>query len=150
MLHDWRISGSRLSFRRIFRKWRSNRNIIIQWVRLIQSLDFNRNSITETKDITGTYTKKEYCPLDGKFSVKYKNNNPRKPNECTGYDSSMDSCPSGSILNFRLRGCSTDNHGTTFGSQSFKSTNPFTFRSQIRMSWELERSYEFTFFGLHR
>lgn len=53
----------------------------------------------------GLYTRKEYCPIDGKYSVRYKNNNPAKPVDCTGYDSTMDSCPSGSILNFRLRGC---------------------------------------------
>jgi hypothetical protein len=54
---------------------------------------------------SGLYTRKEYCPIDGKYSITYKSNNPAQPNECTGYDSTMDSCPSGSILNFRLRGC---------------------------------------------
>ncbi|RZB39833.1 uncharacterized protein BDFB_000211, partial [Asbolus verrucosus] len=69
----------------------------------------------KTKDASGLYTRKEYCPIDGKFSVKYENNNPSRPNQCTGYDSTVDSCPSGSILNFRLRGCfSNSNVDLTF------------------------------------
>ncbi|XP_044256860.1 uncharacterized protein LOC123006442 [Tribolium madens] len=71
----------------------------------------------------GLYTRKEYCPIDGKYSITYTSNNPSQPNDCTGYDSILDSCPSGSILNFRLRGCTA-------------SPNSFDLKFECMASWK--------------
>ncbi|XP_060516050.1 uncharacterized protein LOC132695666 isoform X2 [Cylas formicarius] len=54
----------------------------------------------------GVFTPKEYCPIDGKYYTSYKlSRNTIKSQECEGFNSIVDSCPSGSTLNFRLRGC---------------------------------------------
>ncbi|XP_044765249.1 uncharacterized protein LOC123321619 [Coccinella septempunctata] len=62
----------------------------------------------KTKDVHEFPTMRKYCPLDGKYSVIYRNRNVRslKKIECHGLDSTIDSCPSGSTLNIRLKGCS--------------------------------------------
>ncbi|XP_045482394.1 uncharacterized protein LOC123686367 [Harmonia axyridis] len=61
----------------------------------------------KTKDVHEMQTTRKYCPLDGKYSVIYRNRNVRssKKIECLGLDSTIDSCPSGSTLNIRLKGC---------------------------------------------
>ena len=121
MLHEWKVSGRELSFRGIFSESWSSGNIAIQWVafRWLSHL-YYKGVILERN---GYYTRKEYCPIDGKYSITYKNNNPEQSNECTGNDSSMDSCPSGSILNFRLRGCTA-------------TPNTFDLRFECMASWK--------------
>ncbi|XP_018568692.1 uncharacterized protein LOC108908962 isoform X2 [Anoplophora glabripennis] len=54
---------------------------------------------------SGSYTLKQYCPIDGKYYLNYKGPTTDQPNECVGFNSTLDLCPSGSTLNFRLRSC---------------------------------------------
>lgn len=58
----------------------------------------------ETKDIEETFSRKEYCPFDGRYKVTYKSDNYNKT-PCTKIESTMDSCPSGSTLNIRFPRC---------------------------------------------
>ncbi|CAH0562713.1 unnamed protein product [Brassicogethes aeneus] len=57
---------------------------------------------------------KQYCPIDGKYFVNYENPNLPIKSECKGNNSTVDSCPSGSTLNFRLRGCTFDSYELIF------------------------------------
>ncbi|XP_030746317.1 uncharacterized protein LOC115875083 [Sitophilus oryzae] len=66
------------------------------------------------KDYQDLITQKQYCPIDGKYYTDYKGKNPLRPQECVGFNSTVDSCPSGSTLNFRLRSCSFDSYDLRF------------------------------------
>ncbi|KAL3290191.1 hypothetical protein HHI36_023550 [Cryptolaemus montrouzieri] len=70
----------------------------------------------KTKDMHKAPTSRKFCPLDGKYSVVYSSRNVRslKRIECAGLDSTIDSCPSGSILNIRLRGCNLESNEFKF------------------------------------
>ncbi|XP_076262608.1 uncharacterized protein LOC143197765 isoform X2 [Rhynchophorus ferrugineus] len=68
----------------------------------------------KTKDYQNLDTQKQYCPIDGKYYTNYKGNNPLRPQECIGFNSTVDTCPSGSTLNFRLRSCSFDSYDLRF------------------------------------
>lgn len=70
-----------------------------------------RNWFAETRDVQGEFTSKRYCPFDGKFTFKYKSRAPDSEQECFGFGSVADSCPSGSTMNFRPRNCTTTNYG---------------------------------------
>ncbi|KAH1023040.1 hypothetical protein HUJ04_012322 [Dendroctonus ponderosae] len=68
----------------------------------------------KTRDDQGVFTQKQYCPIDGKYYTSYKGKNPLRSQECVGYNSTVDSCPSGSTLNFRLRSCTFDSYDLRF------------------------------------
>ncbi|XP_066258967.1 uncharacterized protein [Euwallacea similis] len=67
----------------------------------------------KAKDDLGAVTQRQYCPIDGKYYTNYKGKIPTS-NECVGFTSTIDSCPSGSTLNFRIRGCDLENHDLRF------------------------------------
>ncbi|KAJ8955379.1 hypothetical protein NQ318_003476 [Aromia moschata] len=77
----------------------------------------------KTRDNLGKYTSRQYCPIDGKYYLNYKGPPMKHPNECVGFNSTVDSCPSGSTLNFRLRSCTFESYG----------------KYEIRLSGRLER-----------
>ncbi|KAJ8980707.1 hypothetical protein NQ317_019201 [Molorchus minor] len=66
------------------------------------------------KDNVGSYTSKKYCPIDGKYYLNYKGPTIKHRNECAGFNSTVDSCPSGSTLNFRLRSCTFESYDMKF------------------------------------
>ncbi|CAH1121844.1 unnamed protein product [Ceutorhynchus assimilis] len=68
----------------------------------------------KTKDDQGISTQKQYCPIDGKYYTNYRGKNPLRPHECIGFNSTVDSCPSGSTLNIRLRSCTFDSYDLRF------------------------------------
>ncbi|XP_025834696.1 uncharacterized protein LOC108738245 isoform X1 [Agrilus planipennis] len=82
--------------------------------------EFVQNSLNseillfKTKDAAGTSTRTEYCPLDGKFSVNYKSVDKNYTLECKENESTLDSCPFGSHLNFRFRQCNVNDFDVSF------------------------------------
>lgn len=68
-------------------------------------LVFNLNHVVETKDVDETFNRKDYCPFDGSYTVKYRTDKYNKLN-CAQLGATMDTCPSGSILNLRFPKCS--------------------------------------------
>ncbi|XP_050313503.1 uncharacterized protein LOC126748367 [Anthonomus grandis grandis] len=68
----------------------------------------------KVKDDQGAFTQKQYCPIDGKYYTNYKGSKSMRPHECSGFSSTVDSCPSGSTLNFRLRNCTFDSYDLRF------------------------------------
>lgn len=88
----------------------------VKVIRTVTTLYF---SLTETRDADGSYTSKEYCPIDGQFSVQYKINDEYNNSNCTERNTTIDTCPSGSTLNLRLNSC-RQNYGRYF---SFASTS---------------------------
>ncbi|KAK9889225.1 hypothetical protein WA026_004503 [Henosepilachna vigintioctopunctata] len=82
----------------------------------LNSNDTTKMLLFKTKDWHEAPTPRKYCPLDGKYSVTYITRNLRsmKKIECAGLDSTMDSCPSGSTLNLRLKGCNLESNEFKF------------------------------------
>ncbi|CAH2006229.1 unnamed protein product [Acanthoscelides obtectus] len=68
----------------------------------------------KTRDVLGQYTPQQYCPFDGKYSLKYNSFSKRLMKDCFGYGSLADSCPSGSTINLRPRNCSTNSYDMNF------------------------------------
>ncbi|KAL1493392.1 hypothetical protein ABEB36_011453 [Hypothenemus hampei] len=68
----------------------------------------------KTRDDQGAFTQKQYCPIDGKYYTNYKGKNHLRAHECIGFNSTVNSCPSGSTLNFRLRSCTFDSYDLRF------------------------------------
>ncbi|XP_019880900.2 uncharacterized protein LOC109608792 isoform X2 [Aethina tumida] len=68
----------------------------------------------KTKNGRTDITNKEYCPIDGKYYVNYEKTNTPMKSECKGFNSTVDSCPSGSTLTFRLKGCTFDSYELIF------------------------------------
>ncbi|XP_072402400.1 uncharacterized protein [Diabrotica undecimpunctata] len=66
------------------------------------------------KDNFGLATERQYCPIDGNYIVNYKGTAQKRANECRGYDSILNSCPSGSTLNFMLRNCTFKGYDMKF------------------------------------
>lgn len=60
----------------------------------------------KTKDLEGNIVQKEYCPIDGKYTVEYMGNG----RECKKFESYLDFCPSGSTMNIHFRQCTFDNY----------------------------------------
>lgn len=65
----------------------------------------------ETKDTFGSYTTRHYCPIDGNYHLSYRGTAKKHSNQCKGFDSMANSCPSGSTLNFMLRNCTFEGYG---------------------------------------
>lgn len=86
--------------------------------------------ISETKDIDGANTNSEYCPIDGKFSVKYRINDESRKQNCMERDVSLDTCPSGSTLNLRFGECS-QNYGKLKNSTHESNIIPHFFSSEF-------------------
>ncbi|CAG9816708.1 unnamed protein product [Phaedon cochleariae] len=73
----------------------------------------------KTRDHFGSYITKQYCPIDGNYHLNYKGLKTTKRynsgfNECYGFDSMVNSCPSGSTLNFRMKNCTFESHDIKF------------------------------------
>ncbi|KAG5885062.1 hypothetical protein JTB14_018292 [Gonioctena quinquepunctata] len=68
----------------------------------------------KTRDNFGTQTSKQYCPIDGNYHLNYRASNTKRNNECYGFSSVVNSCPSGSTLNFILRNCTFENYDMRF------------------------------------
>nr|XP_023027097.1 uncharacterized protein LOC111515090 [Leptinotarsa decemlineata] len=68
----------------------------------------------KTRDNFGTHTSKQYCPISKNYQLNYKVIINNHLNECNGFNSVMNSCPSGSTLNFMLRNCSFENYDMKF------------------------------------
>nr|CAI5831537.1 unnamed protein product [Callosobruchus analis] len=68
----------------------------------------------KTKDVLGQFTPQQYCPFDGKYSLRYNSFSKRLMKDCFGYGSVADSCPSGSTINFRPRNCSANSYDMNF------------------------------------
>lgn len=59
----------------------------------------------KTKDLEGNEIPKEFCPIYGKYNLRYFTTDKFYRRECTGFDSDLHSCPSGSTLNINFRQC---------------------------------------------
>ncbi|CAG9855095.1 unnamed protein product [Phyllotreta striolata] len=68
----------------------------------------------KTKDGFGSYTTRQYCPIDGNYHLSYRGTAKRRSNECKGFDSMVNSCPSGSTLNVMLRNCTFEGYDMKF------------------------------------
>lgn len=101
----------------------------------------NASSFSETKDMEGVAIQRDYCPIDGKYAVKYKINSRNGKEECKGSESTLDSCPTGSVMNIHFRNCNFQNTGRFCGCKTgaLKSTEDICFRNNIGMSWTLGR-----------
>lgn len=95
----------------------------------------------ETKDVDESFSRKAYCPFDGSYSVKYSYDKYSKYN-CAQLDTTVDSCPSGSILNTRFPKCYNQNLGKHSANKPpYISSKTFFyfFRLLAGMPWALER-----------
>ncbi|KAK6617638.1 hypothetical protein RUM44_005226 [Polyplax serrata] len=69
----------------------------------------------KVRDMNGEPTKREYCPINGKFSFIYNINDGSDTKvECPYYTSQADNCPSGSTFNLHFKRCSFEDHDITF------------------------------------
>lgn len=68
----------------------------------------------KTKDTFGSYTTRHYCPIDGNYHLSYRGTAKKHSNQCKGFDSMANSCPSGSTLNFMLRNCTFEGYDMKF------------------------------------
>ncbi|XP_050426608.1 uncharacterized protein LOC126836931 isoform X2 [Adelges cooleyi] len=62
----------------------------------------------KTKESSGTDARKDYCPIDGRYSFRYALNDGSggATTECSSPTSLADNCPRGHQLNLRFSGCS--------------------------------------------
>ncbi|XP_065217157.1 uncharacterized protein LOC135843266 [Planococcus citri] len=58
--------------------------------------------------------RKEYCPINGQYTIHYRQNKPDYPIECSSRSSQLDNCPVGSEMNIRFRDCQFENHDLVF------------------------------------
>lgn len=67
-------------------------------------------------EYNGDEIRREYCPFSERYHFTYtvEDETAAEPIECTGKDSELDSCPSGSAINLRFRQCSFENREITF------------------------------------
>ncbi|XP_056645658.1 uncharacterized protein LOC130450935 isoform X1 [Diorhabda sublineata] len=80
----------------------------------LQNKESTEILLFKTKDNFGLYTSTQYCPMDGNYILNYKGTSRKSPNECKGYVSVANSCPSGSELNVRLRNCTFEGYDMKF------------------------------------
>ncbi|XP_014206272.1 uncharacterized protein LOC106637825 isoform X1 [Copidosoma floridanum] len=87
-----------------------------------QHLDVS-SILYRTLDVGDEPVRNEFCPLSGKYRYKYsvnyeygalEHNSAETRDECTSFSSDVDNCPNGSILNFRFRRCTFEDHDATF------------------------------------
>lgn len=66
-------------------------------------------------EFNGDEINREYCPINGQYHFMYNiDDGINEPIECTGKESEMDNCPSGSAINLRFRNCSFENREVKF------------------------------------
>lgn len=88
------------------------------------SAENSTRNITRNKEIilykiyeyNGDEIRREYCPFSERYHFTYmaEDETAIEPIECTGKDSELDNCPSGSAMNIRFRQCSFENRDVTF------------------------------------
>ncbi|XP_018353118.1 PREDICTED: uncharacterized protein LOC108754941 [Trachymyrmex septentrionalis] len=113
---------------RCFRLQRRSRNVIEMFAET-----FNRcythesaalascsalNSISilyRTKEIDGSATRREYCPIAGLYHFKYSvNNNSAVSLECNTFSSEFSNCPDGSILQLKFKRCNFEKRNVQY------------------------------------
>ncbi|KAF5272839.1 hypothetical protein FQR65_LT00435 [Abscondita terminalis] len=68
----------------------------------------------KTKDLEGSLVERDYCPLYKKYNLRYFTTDKFYRRECSGFESDLDSCPSGSSLNIHFRQCVFKNDDLKF------------------------------------
>lgn len=65
-------------------------------------------------DYNGENIQRQYCPITGRYRYSYSAiNGTGATIQCNSKESEMDSCPSGSAMNFRFRHCNFQSYETT-------------------------------------
>ncbi|KAK4871785.1 hypothetical protein RN001_015909 [Aquatica leii] len=68
----------------------------------------------KTKDLEGSNIQREFCPLYNNYNLRYFTTDKFYRRECIGFESDLDTCPSGSTLNIHFRQCLFDNYDLKF------------------------------------